>query len=94
MREWRKTHRLSGESLARARARSYAGTYYRRGKLMRPDTCADCSAPPEEMHHEDYSKPLEVTWLCCRCHRRRERERREARRAQTVGDLVRALNGL
>lgn len=44
------------------RARSYAGVYKRRGKLVeRP--CQVCGAKAE-MHHHDYSKPLEVEWLC------------------------------
>lgn len=42
----------------------------RDGKLeKRP--CAFCSsAEAVEAHHHDYSKPLDVTWLCKPCHRR------------------------
>ena len=66
MREWRKTHRLSGEARKRANARSFAHQYVYRGKLKRL-SCKECGKPAQ-MHHEDYSKPLEVTWLCRRCH--------------------------
>ena len=45
------------------------------GELVRPKFCEDCGAAPAriEGHHEDYSKPLEVDWLCGRCHRQRHR---------------------
>lgn len=46
--------------------RSYANTYERRGKLKR-EPCEDCGARAEK-HHPDYSKPLEVVWLCRDCH--------------------------
>lgn len=33
--------------------------------------CAFCgSTSRREAHHHDYSKPLDVTWLCAPCHRR------------------------
>jgi hypothetical protein len=33
--------------------------------------CAFCGSDGKvEAHHHDYSKPLDVTWLCCPCHRR------------------------
>ena len=33
--------------------------------------CAFCGASDNlEAHHHDYSKPLDVTWLCRPCHRR------------------------
>lgn len=51
-----------GEALLRSRARSYANTYLRRGKLER-QPCASCGGPAQ-MHHRDFSKPLEVTWMC------------------------------
>jgi hypothetical protein len=33
------------------------------GRLVRLP-CVTCGNPKSEAHHEDYSKPLEVTWLC------------------------------
>jgi hypothetical protein len=35
-----------------------------------PRPCAHCGAEPAEKHHPDYNKPLEVVWLCRRCHQR------------------------
>lgn len=41
----------------------------RYGKIVRPEVCENCK---EECiphgHHEDYTKPLEVIWLCEVCH--------------------------
>lgn len=39
------------------------------GKLIRPTTCSQCliECKPEG-HHPDYNKPLEVIWLCKKCH--------------------------
>jgi hypothetical protein len=72
MREWRKTHRLTGEALKRANVRSYANTYLGRGHIERTP-CADCGGPGEQMHHDDYDRPLDVTWLCKPCHRERHK---------------------
>lgn len=45
------------------------------GELVRPDACSRCSQNKRLVaHHEDYSKQLEVVWLCYRCHRQRHRE--------------------
>jgi len=42
----------------------------RKGTLIRPDTCEDCGKRGSiEASHNDYSKPLEVNWLCKKCHR-------------------------
>ena len=40
------------------------------GKLKRPSTCSVCGCGGKiEGHHEDYSRPLDVTWLCQSCHK-------------------------
>lgn len=41
------------------------------GELVRPDICSQCfkKCKPDG-HHEDYSKPLSVEWLCKICHAR------------------------
>jgi hypothetical protein len=65
-REWRKTHALTGEARDKANSRSYAGVYKRRGHLI-PQPCK-CGATETQMHHPDYSKPLEVEWMCRNCH--------------------------
>jgi hypothetical protein len=66
MRGWRVDHPLNQAQRRKANARSYAGTYLRRGKLQR-SVCEGCGAVAE-MHHDDYDKPLEVRWLCRSCH--------------------------
>lgn len=40
------------------------------GRLIRPDACSACSAACKPHgHHDDYSQPLSVRWLCGACHR-------------------------
>lgn len=34
-----------------------------RGELQR-EACEVCGDPDTQAHHDDYSKPLEVRWLC------------------------------
>jgi len=41
----------------------------RSGKLIKPGTCEKCGRNIRVSgHHYDYDKPLEVTWLCQKCH--------------------------
>lgn len=50
----------------------------RNGKIIKPKTCQDCGAGGRiHGHHEDYSKPLDVIWLCPRCHTARHDEIRQ-----------------
>ena len=40
-----------------------------KGIIKKPLACSQCSADCKpKAHHEDYSKPLEVLWLCDSCH--------------------------
>jgi hypothetical protein len=42
----------------------------RSGRLIRPTGCSRCGKRCKpEAHHPDYSKPLEVVWLCEVCHK-------------------------
>ena len=47
----------------------------KKGKIIRPEVCPLCEGVPVEAHHEDYSKPLDIDWLCKKCHTERHRER-------------------
>jgi len=62
-----RTHRprhsqLTDEQRTKANARSYANVLQRRGKL-KPQPCEVCGGPAEK-HHDDYSKPGVVRWVC------------------------------
>ena len=39
------------------------------GLLVRPERCEGCGKEKKVVaHHGDYARPLEVEWLCGRCH--------------------------
>lgn len=68
----------------RDNCRSTASVYKKRGVLI-PEPCAICGTTDQiEMHHEDYSKPLDVVWLCRAHHRVLTNERPFAIRVERV----------
>lgn len=53
----------------RHRARQAVRRALNRGKLIKPSECSKCHRKIKlTAHHPDYSKPLEVIWLCYECH--------------------------
>jgi hypothetical protein len=49
-------------------ARTAVGNAIRDGKLIRKP-CEACGELKTQAHHDDYSKPLDVRWLCFKHHR-------------------------
>jgi hypothetical protein len=49
--------------------------------LIKPARCEGLNCFSEtdiEAHHDDYSKPLDVKWLCTTCHAKRHMDLRDA----------------
>lgn len=72
--EWAKAHLARHPE--KARARKAVSNAVRSGTIVKPDACEDCGKTFEDArklhgHHEDYSKPLDVNWLCKDCHQAR-----------------------
>lgn len=67
-RDYQRTyHTSTPEREAKYRARVAVRHAARDGRLI-PQPCEVCGDPEADGHHEDYSKPLEVRWLCEHCH--------------------------
>lgn len=53
----------------------------RSGRLVKPSVCEDCGEEKRlEGHHDDYSKVLDVRWLCRQCHGAHHRALNEKQR--------------
>ncbi len=60
-----KRKRKSGRNRAMCLIHYHVG----QGNIKKPDRCSRCRRVGQlNAHHEDYSKPLVVKWLCSICH--------------------------
>ena len=72
VRQWRSAHPEG----PRAHKLVYASV--RAGRIPRPYRCEGCGLDKRlHGHHDDYTKPLEVRWLCGSCHRLAHRRARD-----------------
>ncbi len=63
------TKRYKSLNRDKAKAHSRLRRAVLAGKIIRPSLCSKCgTACKPHGHHMDYTKPLEVIWLCCPCH--------------------------
>ncbi|QQO40555.1 HNH restriction endonuclease [Bacillus phage 000TH008] len=63
--KYRKSSQYNLKQNARKKVRRAVNS----GKLIKPDRCECCNKEIDlEAHHVDYHKPLEVKWLCKKCH--------------------------
>lgn len=72
---------------AQLRAHAICLAAIKRGEIVRQSQCEICGSTKRvDAHHEDYSKPLEIVWLCRRHHVRRHFDiaRQTAARAEGV----------
>lgn len=56
--------------------RSMVSSALRKGLLIKSNCCASCNLETLDLqaHHVDYGKPLDVIWLCTKCHGRAHRK--------------------
>lgn len=67
------THGLSDLDRAqRKEVRELTRQAVERGEIEKLEFCQDCNDDlPLQMHHEDYTDPYDITWLCYACHVKR-----------------------
>lgn len=84
-RRWAAEHPDAHRVIVRAHAA--VARAVRRGELIRPEKCEECGGPGRriEAAHHDYTKPLDVRWLCSSCHRRYDKH---PKRQTAVGSPV------
>lgn len=83
--EWAKQKAWAQNNSEKRQAHIIAGNAIRAGALT-PRPCGRCGDNSYvHAHHEDYSRPLDVVWLCRTCHGARHREiNAKVREAQHV----------
>lgn len=79
LRRYRETHRQEGAKYQNARRKTIKGKAsallrraVARGDIVKPARCSCCGRYTKRRslhgHHDDYTKPLDVRWLCTKCH--------------------------
>src|SRR5688572_19467356 len=62
----------------RLKAHSTFHSALQRGQIVKPRACQDCGRQPIAFllraHHPDHLAPLDVEWLCSKCHGKRNFE--------------------
>lgn len=60
-------------------AHSLVSNEIRSGRMKKPDACSQCDSKDRVIHghHDDYTKPLDVRWLCVICHKKWHKENGE-----------------
>lgn len=74
----------------KAKAQQAANRAFRRGLIQKPTNCEWCKKETSTLHkhHEDYSKPLCVQWICYDCHGLSRRKPIPKKNKEHLGDSV------
>ena len=70
-------HFYRGGEKADGEAQNFVETALKQGVLENPKKCEECQVKDKpfkdgrtsiQAHHDDYNKPLDIRWLCQKCH--------------------------
>ena len=65
----RSKKRYTEQNTIKRAAHILLGNAVRGGKIEKPGKCSECGSTGRiHGHHDDYSLPLVVRWLCSGCH--------------------------
>lgn len=66
---YEETHKWRKENPEKYKAHYAVNNALKKGNLIKAEACVLCNSKKKlEAHHADYSKPLNVVWLCKDCH--------------------------
>jgi len=98
----KENHFNRGGKSADGRAQNLVETALAQGVLIKPENCEQCGLTGKfkngrttiQAHHSDYNKPLEVEWLCQKCHhvwhKKHKAKRREEPKELERVDIITA----
>jgi predicted DNA-binding protein YlxM (UPF0122 family) len=95
-------HFYRGGEVQDDRAQNVLEKAVARGAVVPAEACENCGSTPEpfvdgrraiQAHHDDYNKPLDVRWLCQRCHHEWHQEHRAVPRLEVPVEPVDVLVG-
>jgi len=72
----RATEKYNAKNPLKRKAQGMISSHIQSGKII-PRPCGVCGEVKTDAHHSDYSKPLEVMWLCRKDHKKWHQEHGE-----------------